>query len=149
LARLCHWRRRWRRRRALPPSATRPSSSDRALGDGRTAITFALGDWLRLRPGLVLGISRVGFEAGGDLSVSVGERDGTEFELYGGYVSRLGGQVGARLGWSTVPRVQMGARIEVTNFPNDGDLPAQLSQLAVPYTGANPPPCVRKFVVCP
>jgi hypothetical protein len=98
----------------------------RQLGYGRTAITFALGNWLRLRPGLVLGISQVGFEAGGDLGVSIGERDGTEFELYGGFVSRLGGQLGARLGWSTVPRVPMGARIEITNFPNNEDFGVRL-----------------------
>jgi hypothetical protein len=96
------------------------------LGYGRTAISFALGDWFRVRPGLVLGVSRVGFEAGGDLALSVGDRDGTEFSLYGGYVSRMGGHGGARLGWSTVPHVPMGARVEVTNFPNAEDVGVRL-----------------------
>ena len=86
---------------------------------GRTAITFAFGDWFRLRPGVLLGISTTGFEGGFDLATLFGDRDGTEFELSGGYVSSLGARVKTRLGWCTVPRVPMGASIEVTSFPSN------------------------------
>jgi hypothetical protein len=90
-----------------------------ALEYGRTAITFAFGEWFRLRPGVLLGISTTGFEAGFDLATLFGDRDGTEFELSGGFVSDLGARVKTRLGWCTVPRLPMGASIEVTNFPSN------------------------------
>jgi hypothetical protein len=93
---------------------------------GRTAITFALGDWLRLRPGVLLGISEQGFEAGVDAAALFGDRDGTEFELSGGFVSHLGARVGTRLGWCTVPRVPMGASIEVTSFPSNEEYGVRL-----------------------
>jgi hypothetical protein len=97
-----------------------------ALEYGRTAITFAFGDWFRLRPGVLLGISTQGFEAGFDVAALFGDRDGTEFELSGGYVTHLGGRVKTRLGWCTVPRLPMGASIEVTSFPTNDQFGVRL-----------------------
>jgi hypothetical protein len=96
------------------------------LDYGRSAITFAFGEWFRLRTGLLLGVSTKGFEGGFDAATIFGNRAGTEFELRGGYVSGLGGQFGTRVGWATVPRVPMGARVEITNFPTKDDLGVRL-----------------------
>ena len=87
------------------------------LDYGRAAITLALGNWFRIRSGVLLGVSTDGFEGGFDLGFIVGDRRGTQLSLDGGYVSGLGGRVGTRLGWATIPRVPMGARVEITNFP--------------------------------
>jgi len=92
------------------------------LDYGRSAITFAFGSFFRLRTGVLLGVSTTGFEGGFELATILGERDGTQLEFKGGYVSGLGGNFGTRLGWATVPRVPMGASVEITNFPTADDL---------------------------
>lgn len=89
------------------------------LDYGRAAITLALGSWFRIRSGVLLGVSTDGFEGGGELGLIVGDRRGTQLSLDGGYVSGLGGRVGTRLGWATIPRMPMGARVEITNFPTN------------------------------
>lgn len=96
------------------------------LDYGRAALTLALGSWLRLRGGVLLGVSTEGFEGGFDLGVIVGDRSGTQLSIEGGYVSQLGGRVGTRLGWATIPRLPMGARVEITNFPTDDYLGVRL-----------------------
>ncbi len=102
--------------------ATLDARREVGLDYGRAAITFALGDFFRLRPGVLLGVSTEGFEGGFDLAALLGDRDGTELSFKGGYVSGLGGHFGTRLGWATVPRVPMGASVEITNFPTAEDL---------------------------
>lgn len=92
------------------------------LDYGRSAITFAFGSFFRLRTGILLGVSTKGFEGGFDLATIMGERDGTQLEFKGGYISGLGGNFGTRLGWATVPRVPMGASVEITNFPTADDM---------------------------
>ncbi len=92
------------------------------LDYGRSAITFAFGSMFRLRTGVLLGVSTEGFEVGFDLGTILGDRDGTQLEFKGGYITGLGGNFGTRLGWATVPRVPMGASVEVTNFPTNDDL---------------------------
>lgn len=92
------------------------------LDYGRSAIVFAFGSFVRLRTGVLLGVSTEGFEGGFELGTILGDRDGTQLEFKGGYVSSIGGQFGTRLGWATVPRVPMGASVEITNFPTDEDL---------------------------
>lgn len=89
------------------------------LDYGRAALTLALGSWFRVRGGVLLGVSTEGFEGGFELGLIVGDRRGTQLSLDGGYVSRIGGRVGTRLGWATIPRLPMGARVEITNFPTD------------------------------
>lgn len=92
------------------------------LDYGRSAITFAFGSFFRLRTGILLGVSTEGFEGGFELATILGERDGTQLEFKGGYISGLGGNFGTRLGWATVPRVPMGASVEITNFPTADDM---------------------------
>ncbi len=92
------------------------------LDYGRSAITFAFGSFFRLRTGVLLGVSTEGFEGGFELGTILGDRDGTQLEFKGGYVSGLGGNFGTRLGWATIPRVPMGASVEITNFPTNEDL---------------------------
>jgi hypothetical protein len=96
------------------------------LDYGRAAITYAFGEWFRVRTGLLLGVSTRGFEGGVDGAVVFGDHQGTDFRLYGSYVSHLGGSFGTRLGWATVPRVPMGARVEVTDFPTADEVGVRL-----------------------
>jgi hypothetical protein len=96
------------------------------LDYGRAALTLALGSWFRVRGGVLLGVSTEGFEGGFDLGVIVGDRSGTQLSIEGGFVSQLGGRVGTRLGWATIPRLPMGARVEITNFPTDDYLGVRL-----------------------
>jgi hypothetical protein len=96
------------------------------LDYGRSALTFAFGSWFRIRTGVLLGVSTEGFEGGFELGLIVGDRRGTQLSLDGGYVTRLGGRVGTRLGWATIPRLPMGARVEITNFPTDDYLGVRL-----------------------
>ena len=70
-----------------------------------------------MRSRLVFGVSQSGFELGGALALVVGEPEGTGLELGFEGVTGLGVTGRLRLGWATVPRVPMGATIELTNFP--------------------------------
>lgn len=89
---------------------------DVGLEYGRARITLAFGKWVRVQGGVLFGFSKDGFEGGGDGAVVFGHRDGTDVKLFGAYVSGVGGAGGVRLGWATVPRVPMGATVEVTNY---------------------------------
>ncbi|MDB4977203.1 MAG: hypothetical protein JWN48_5544, partial [Myxococcaceae bacterium] len=105
---------------------TRDRRDKVGLDYGRSALTLALGDWFRVRAGVLLGVSTKGFETGVELAMIVGDRRGTQLSLDGSYVSGIGGKAGTRLGWATIRRVPMGARVEITNFPTNDQLGVRL-----------------------
>ena len=84
---------------------------------GSGELLFRLHDLARIRTRLIFGVSQQGFELGGALALVIGDPDGTSLELGGEGVTGLGGNGHLRLGWATVPRVPMGATIELTTFP--------------------------------
>ena len=84
---------------------------------GSGELLFRLHELVRVRSRLVFGVSQSGFELGGALALVVGEPEGTGLELGVEGVTGLGVTGRLRLGWATVPRVPMGATIELTNFP--------------------------------
>lgn len=84
---------------------------------GSGELLFRLHELVRVRSRLVFGVSQSGFELGGALALVVGEPEGTGLEVGFEGVTGLGVTGRLRLGWATVPRVPMGATIELTNFP--------------------------------
>jgi|GEM_PF-1086580 len=86
---------------------------------GSGELLFRLHELVRIRSRLIFGVSEQGFELGGALGLVIGDPDGTSLELGGEGVTGLGATGRLRLGWATVPRVPMGATIELTTFPTD------------------------------
>ena len=86
---------------------------------GSGELLFRVHELVRIRSRLIFGVSQEGFELGGALGVVIGDPDGTSLELGGEGVTGLGVTGRLRLGWATVPRVPMGATIELTTFPID------------------------------
>jgi hypothetical protein len=86
------------------------------LNWGGGELVFRAHDLVRIRSGILFGVSQTGFELGGNLALVIGEPEGTSLEIGGEGVTGLGGTGRLRLGWATVPHVPMGATIELTNF---------------------------------
>lgn len=81
------------------------------------AAQFRLHEYLRLRTGVIFGISEAGFEYGGLGEVVLGEPHRTSLSVGFEGVRTRGITSRAKLAWNTVPRLPMAASIEVTNFP--------------------------------
>jgi len=106
----------------------RPLDEDdeRGLDYGTAEITWRVLELLRFRTSILFGFSQEGFEIGGAADVVIGRPEGTSLTFGGEGVTTLGGTGRVRLGWRTVPRMPMGATIEVTTFPADGNAGVRL-----------------------
>lgn len=100
--------------------------NDPGVDYGRADLTLRLHERMRLRVALALGFSEDGFTLGGGAYALLGKPFGTHVELGGEYLADVGYLARVRLGFDTVPHVPLGATIEVTNFPLDGDANVRL-----------------------
>lgn len=89
----------------------------RGLDYGTATIMWKAHDWVRFRTGVLFGFSHRGFEVGGAGDIVIGDHEGTSLTLGADGVTTLGVTGRARLGWLTVPRLPMGATVEITNWP--------------------------------
>ncbi len=103
-----------------------PESFEPAIYYGESAITWFLISGLRLRTSLVLGISHDGFEGGGGGEFVLGHPDRTSLCLGLKGVTTLGITGRIRLGFLAVPRLPMGASVEITDFPVGSDFGVRL-----------------------
>lgn len=87
------------------------------LDYGSADIVWRAHDLLRFRTSVTFGFSQEGFELGGGAAMVIGEPQGTSLTLGVDGVTGLGVTGRLRLGWLVVPRLPMGATIEVTTFP--------------------------------
>ena len=90
---------------------------ERGLDYGTATIVWKAHAWVRFRTGVLFGFSHRGFEVGGAGDVVVGDHEGTSLTFGAEGVTTLGVTGRARLGWLTVPKLPMGATVEVTNWP--------------------------------
>jgi hypothetical protein len=93
------------------------SVEDVGVDYGSAEIVWRLADWMRLRTGVAFGFSQRGFEVGGATDVILGAPDGANLSLGVEGMTTLGVTGRLRLGWLVVPRLPMGATVEVTTFP--------------------------------
>jgi hypothetical protein len=100
--------------------------NDPGVDYGRADLTLRLHSRLRLRLALALGFSETGFTLGGGGYALFGSPFRTQVELGGEYLADVGYVAKVRLGFNTLPRFPLGATIEVTNFPLDGDANVRL-----------------------
>ena len=95
--------------------------NDPGVDYGRADLTLRLHSRMRVRVALALGLSEQGFTLGGGGYALFGSPFGTQVELGGEFLEDVGYVAKVRLGFNTQPRFPVGATIEVTNFPLDGD----------------------------
>lgn len=88
---------------------------------GRAEVAFLAHDELRLRAALLLGASQRGFEYGGGGSAVLGDPKSTSLEVGVERITTLGTTGKLRLGFAALPRVPMGATIEISSFPTGDD----------------------------
>jgi hypothetical protein len=111
---------------ATLPDYGEPEQFEPAIYYGESAITWFLLSGLRLRTSLILGISHQGFEGGGGGEIVLGHPDRTNLALGLRGVTTLGITGRVRLGFLAVPRVPMGATVEITDFPVGSDFGVRL-----------------------
>ena len=102
------------------------SVDERGIDYGRAAITWRALDLLRFRTGVLFGFSQSGFEVGASGYVIIGQPEGTSLTFGGEGITTLGGTGKVRLGWATLPRIPMGATVEVTTYPAGEDAGVRL-----------------------
>lgn len=93
---------------------------------GRAEVTYLANDSLRFRGSLLLGASQRGFEYGAGGSVIGGDPNAMSLELGVERITTLGATARLRLGFAALPRVPMGATIEVSSFPTGDDAGVRL-----------------------
>lgn len=86
---------------------------------GRADITLRIHPRVRLRAASLLGFSDEGFSLGGGGYLLVGRPFGMHLEVGGEYMRNLGYSGRIRMAFNTVPKLPVGATIEVTTFPID------------------------------
>jgi hypothetical protein len=94
-----------------------PGPRDPGMDYGTAEITWFAHDLVRFRTAILFGFSQVGFEWGGGLAMTIGDPDSTSLTLGVDGATTVGLAGKLRLGWLTIPRVPMGATIEVTGYP--------------------------------
>lgn len=106
-----------------PSDPTLPDSErdERGLDYGTAEITWWLHDLVRARTSILFGYSQEGFAMGGGGELILGRPESTSFSAGVSGVNTVGWTVFVRLGWLTIPRVPMGATIEITTFPADAE----------------------------
>jgi hypothetical protein len=103
---------------ATPPIVEETSPG---IDYGRAEVTLLAHDELRLRAALLLGASQRGFEYGGGGSVTLGDVRDMNLELGIERITTLGTTGYLRMGFAALPRVPMGAAIEISSFPTGDD----------------------------
>ncbi len=93
---------------------------------GGASAQFRVHEYLRVRTGILFGISEAGFEYGGLGELTLGEPHRTTLSVGIEGTRTRGLTSHARLAWNTVRNVPMSATIEVTNFPNGEALGVRL-----------------------
>jgi hypothetical protein len=88
---------------------------------GRAEVTILAQDELRFRGALLLGASQRGFEYGGGGAVTLGDAHSMNLELGVERITTLGTTGHLRLGFAALPRLPMGAAIEISSFPTGDD----------------------------
>jgi hypothetical protein len=88
---------------------------------GRAEVAVLAQEELRLRAALLLGASQRGFEYGAGGSLVLGDTERMNLELGVERITTLGTTGRLRFGFAALPRIPMGAIIEVTSFPTGDD----------------------------
>jgi hypothetical protein len=103
---------------AEPPNVDATSPG---IDYGRAEVTVLATEEVRVRGALLLGASQSGFEYGGGGSVVIGDARSMSLELGVERITTLGTTGHLRLGFAALPRVPMGAAIEISSFPTGDD----------------------------
>jgi len=103
---------------ATPPVVDETSPG---IDYGRAEVAILAREELRFRAAVLLGASQRGFEYGGGGSVLLGDADSANLELGVERITTLGTTGRLRMGFAALPRVPMGATIEVSSFPTGDD----------------------------
>jgi hypothetical protein len=99
---------------------------------GSAEVVWRALDVLRFRTAVAFGFSQRGFELGGAADVILGQPEGPNLSLGVEGMTTLGVTGRLRLGWLVMPRLPMGATVEVTTFPV-GDEPGMRLLLDASY----------------
>jgi hypothetical protein len=93
---------------------------------GRALITLQPIEWLRLRGSVLLGASQKGFEYGGGGALVLGDPNDVNVSISSEALTTLGFMTALRMGFAAMPRLPMGATVEVSNFPVGDDAGVRL-----------------------